>query len=521
MAGEDLAFVRQTFVEPSRPPSRLVGPAAWLRKNLFSSPLNSLATVVASVFVAWVVWSSLDWLIFDATFDGDSREACLASADGGAPGACWAFVKAKFGQFMYGRYPLDQRWRVDIVSVLFAALLVPMAIPKVPYKRENALGLLVIFPVVALVLLTGGNFDFLPSTNLLFVGVLGAVVVFSLLTSGMAETGNRVFRLAVIVVAAGAFFGIVATLLSMLPFAAEIPVLSDARTAVPGGAFGGRPLPLGPLVLGVAGGLALVLSIVSLIGNRLDPKTRKVSVAAVAGPAAGLTLIYVILEFDFGLEPVETSSWGGLLVTLVVAVTGIVASLPLGILLALGRRSKLPMVRWASVAFVELWRGVPLITVLFMASVMLPLFLPSGVNFDKLMRALIGVALFSSAYMAEVIRGGLQAVGRGQYEAAAAVGLGYWQSMRLIVLPQALKIVIPGIVNSFISLFKDTSLVLIIGIFDLLGIVQQNFTDPNWASPVTPATGYVFAAFVYWIFCFSMSRYSQFMERRLNTGHKR
>ena len=164
---------------------------------------------------------------------------------------------------------------------------------------------------------------------------------------------------------------------------------------------------------------------------------------------------------------------------------------------------------------------MPLITVLFMASVMLPLFLPPGVNFDKLLRALIGVALFSSAYMAEVIRGGLQAIRRGQYEAATAVGLGYWQSMRLIILPQALKIVIPGIVNSFISLFKDTSLVLIIGIFDLLGIVQQNFTDPNWASPVTPATGFVFAAVVFWIFCFSMSRYSQFMERRLNTGHRR
>jgi general L-amino acid transport system permease protein len=253
----------------------------------------------------------------------------------------------------------------------------------------------------------------------------------------------------------------------------------------------------------------------------MDPDTPRVGVAGVLGPAAALVLIYLALELDFGLEPVETSNWGGLLVTLVVAVTGIVASLPLGVLLALGRRSKLPIVRWASIAFVELWRGVPLITVLFMASVMLPLFLPAGVNFDKLMRALIGVALFSSAYMAEVIRGGLQAVPRGQYEGAASVGLGYWQSMRLIVLPQALKIVIPGIVNSFIALFKDTSLVLIIGIFDLLGIVQQNFTDPNWASPVTPATGYIFAAFVFWIFCFGMSRYSMFMERRLNTGHKR
>ncbi len=163
--------------------------------------------------------------------------------------------------------------------------------------------------------------------------------------------------------------------------------------------------------------------------------------------------------------------------------------------------------------FIEFWRGVPLITVLFMASVMLPLFLPAGVNFDKLMRALIGVTLFSAAYMAEVIRGGLQAIPAGQYEGASAMGLSYWPAMRLVILPQALRVVIPGIVNSFISLFKDTSLVLIIGLFDLLGIIQQNFSDPNWASPVTPATGFAFAALIYWTFCFGMSRYSLFIER--------
>jgi general L-amino acid transport system permease protein len=205
----------------------------------------------------------------------------------------------------------------------------------------------------------------------------------------------------------------------------------------------------------------------------------------------------------------------------VVAIVGMVGALPLGILLALGRRSNLPVVRFVSIAFIEFVRGIPLITVLFMASVMLPFFLPPGVNFDKLLKALIGVTLFSAAYMAEVVRGGLQAIPRGQYEAASALGMGYWSSMRLIILPQALKIVIPGIVNSFISLFKDTSLVLIIGIFDLLGIVQFNFTDANWASPNTPATGYVFAAAVFWLFCFSMSRYSIYTERRLDTGYRR
>ncbi len=221
------------------------------------------------------------------------------------------------------------------------------------------------------------------------------------------------------------------------------------------------------------------------------------------------------------LPVVETSVWGGLLVTLVVAVAGIVASLPLGILLALGRRSQLPAVRILSVGFIEFWRGVPLITVLFMSSVMLPLFLPEGVEFNKLLRALIGVALFASAYMAEVVRGGLQAIPKGQYEGADSLGLSYGQKMRLIVMPQALTLVIPGIVNTFIGLFKDTTLVLIIGLFDLLGAVQNTLTDASWASPVQQPTGYFVAAAIFWIFCFGMSRYSMFMENRLRRGHAR
>jgi general L-amino acid transport system permease protein len=173
------------------------------------------------------------------------------------------------------------------------------------------------------------------------------------------------------------------------------------------------------------------------------------------------------------------------------------------------------------VIFIEVIRGVPLITVLFMASYMLPLFMPQGWTVDKLLRAIVGVAIFTSAYMAEVIRGGLQAVPKGQFEGADSLGLGYWQKMRLIVLPQAIKLVLPGVVNTYIGMFKDTSLVAIIGMFDLLGIVRQNFSDANWASPVTPITGLVFAGFIFWLFCFGMSRYSGFMERHLDTGHKR
>ncbi|MCG8494376.1 MAG: amino acid ABC transporter permease [Sneathiellales bacterium] len=230
-------------------------------------------------------------------------------------------------------------------------------------------------------------------------------------------------------------------------------------------------------------------------------------------------ICYFLFYGGLGLEIVETSQWGGLFLTLVLASVSIFVALPLGIVLALGRRSDMPVVRMICVGFIELIRGVPLITVLFMASVMLPLFLPEGQNFDKVVRALVGMSLFSAAYMAEVVRGGLQAIPKGQLEAAKSLGLGYWQSMGLIILPQALKISIPSIVNTFIGLFKDTTLVLIIGLLDLLSVVKAGTTDKNWLGLATE--GYVFVAAVFWVFCFGMSRYSIWLENKLHTGHKR
>jgi general L-amino acid transport system permease protein len=349
----------------------------WAKDNLFSSWGNAALTVASVAAIAFVVWHAIDWAVFRAVFSGADGSAC-AKPDAGA---CWPFITHKLGLFMYGRYPVPERWRVDLTYLLALAGLVPLMIPRVPGKLWLSIYLLLAFPIIGFVLVRGG---------------------------------------------------------------------------VP------------------------------------------------------------------GLPGVPTELWGGLFLTLVVASVGIAASFPIGILLALGRRSELPIVRWASIGFIEFVRGVPLVTVLFMASVMLPLFLPPDVTFDKLLRALIGVALFSGAYLAEVIRGGLQAIPRGQCEAADALGLSYAQKMGFIVLPQALKLVIPGIVNSFISLFKDTSLVLIIGLFDLLGIVQQSISaDAKWFSPQTAATGYVFAGAVFWIFCFGMSRYSAFLERRLAAGDRR
>jgi general L-amino acid transport system permease protein len=267
--------------------------------------------------------------------------------------------------------------------------------------------------------------------------------------------------------------------------------------------------------------LVAILFVVLLVPMLMPKVPRKGLNAIVLFFVFPIVAFILLVGGMFGLPHVETPLWGGLLVTLTISFVGIAVSLPFGIVLALGRRSKMPVVKTLCVVFIETVRGVPLITVLFMATIMLPLLLPPGVNFDKFLRALVGVALFSSAYMAEVVRGGLQAIPKGQYEGADSLGFGYWQKMGLIVLPQALKLVIPGIVNTFIGMFKDTSLVYIIGMFDLLGVVRQNFSDPAWASPQTPISGLVFAAFIFWLFCFGMSRYSMFTERRLDTGHKR
>ncbi len=354
------------------PPSTAVGPVAWVRQNLFSNWLNTLLTLVSVYILAITIPPVIKWAFIDADWSGTSRDACTSG------GACWVFIKVRFSQFMYGFYPEELRWRVDLTVLLAIVGAAPLFIKAMPGKLKYGLAFGLIYPFVAWWLLFGGM---------------------------------------------------------------------------------------------------------------------------------------------LGLVEVPTSQWGGLMLTLVIATVGIGGAMPLGILLALGRRSHMPAVRVICVTFIEFWRGVPLITVLFMSSVMLPLFLPEGMSFDKLLRALLAVMLFEAAYIAEVVRGGLQAIPKGQYEAAGAMGLGYWRMMGLVILPQALKLVIPGIVNTFIALFKDTSLVIIIGLFDLFNSIHQATVDPAWLGFATE--GYVFAALVFWIFCFGMSRYSMRIERKLDRGHKR
>jgi general L-amino acid transport system permease protein len=448
------AFVRSELVAASLPPHVARGIVGWAREHLFSGLFNIAMTILSILLIALVLPPLVRFLFIDAAWTGDNREACF-----NASGACWPFIKAKFGQFIYGFYPIDERWRPNVVFTLGALLLAPLLVPRAPLKRLNAILFFGFFPIVAIVLLTGGNFS-------LHQFIVGRIVPFAYWI-GPWE-----------------FMGLAASFwLDYLISSAAIVFLATV--------------------------------IARILGANSDAVARIASLFFLL-----LALVLVVCDFDFGLVPVETSAWGGLLVTLVVAVTGIVVSLPLGILLALGRRSELPAVKALSVIFIEFWRGVPLITVLFFATYMLPLFLPGGLTINGLLRALIGVALFAAAYMAEVVRGGLQAIPKGQYEGAAALGLGYWQTMGNVVLPRALTLVIPGIVNTFIGLFKDTTLVLIVAIFDLLGQIRASFSDSNWGTPTTLFTGFAFGAIVYFIFCFSMSRYSMFVERRLSAGER-
>ncbi|HYP58766.1 MAG TPA: amino acid ABC transporter permease [Beijerinckia sp.] len=359
------------------PPVSTRGFVATIRQNLFASAASSLMTIAAFALVAAVLPALLRFLIFDAVWSAPDGELCRATR----AGACWAFIARKLPYFTYGSYPLDQRWRVDVMFGLSFVLIAWLLWLGAPARRLAAILFFLIYPILGFVLLHGA-------------------------------------------------------------------------------------------------------------------------------PSLGLPIV-------------DTDLWGGIFVSLIVAITGIVISLPLGILLAMGRRSPLPLLAIFSTGFIEFVRGVPMITVLFMANFMLPLFVPENLAPDRLLRPVIGVALFASAYMAEVVRGGLQAIPKGQMEGAEALGLRPWQTMQLIILPQALTHVIPGIVNTFIGLFKDTTLVAAVGIFDFLRTVDSARLDPAWAGPAISATGYAFAAIFYFLFCFGISRYSLFVERRLARKRRR
>lgn len=334
------------------------------RERLFGTPFTGFTSVVLIVLIAWIAIPLIRWAVIDATWIGSTRADCAPG------GACWVFIRARFGQFMYGLYPVDQRWRVDIAGIAFVLGIASVVLAPQRLRLKLGLAMLVILPPLGVWLLSGG----------------------------------------------------------------------------------------------------------------------------------------------FGLRYIETREWGGLMLTLFISIYSSLIAIPLGILFALGRQSELRIIRLISVIFIEFWRGVPIIAVIFLASLLLPLILPGGIGIDRLARAVIGLGFVIAAYMAEAVRGGLQALPKGQREAATALGLNYWKATGLIVLPQALRISLPAMTNEFIALIKNTTLVLVVSILDLLGIAQASLADPNWVGMNMEA--YAFSGAIYWLICFALSRWSRSLEKK-------
>ena len=339
-----------------------------LNKNINLNWFNGILTLLVIFILIKMIPGLLNWIFFEANFSGTSKEECTGS------GACWVFINVWFERLMYGLYPNEQIWRINVafIALIFTVGAAFFVSPK--NKKYIIIFLLFVFPFILISLLSGGN---------------------------------------------------------------------------------------------------------------------------------------------FGLEKIPTNEWGGLALTFIISIFAILFCFPIGMFLALGRRSSAPVIRYSSIGFIEFWRGVPLITVLFMASVMFPMFLPDGTFLDKLIRVIIAITLFEAAYMAEVIRGGLQALPRGQYDAGKSLGMSYWKLHILVILPQALKLIIPGIANTFLALVKDTPLILVVGLLELVGMIDMAKTNPDWLG--FAAEGYVFAGLVFWIICYAMSRYSQNLERKYKT----
>jgi general L-amino acid transport system permease protein len=498
-------FVREALLTERTAPVKTTGFVGFLRTRLFNSPTNILLTIVSALLLWFVAVPALKFLLVDAVWSGTDRNACLAENAGHPVGACWPFIEAKFSQLIYGFYPEPDRWRVNLTFLLAAVLLLPLLIPRLPAKGLNAGLFFFAFPVVAFFLLHGGGLQ--------GFGISWTAGILSGFSDSIGEAGRQLANAGQTTAVIGPLLWALGKLVVLLSTGISwlLWPLTWLRDQI---RMSGQPV-----WIDFAATAAIVSALVFwLTGGMRSGWRPLISSLAIF---AGIGLVIAVMKLDRdGLPVVDTRLWGGLLVTLVLSVTGIVASMPVGIALALGRRSTIPLIRIFSIIFIELWRGVPLITVLFFATYMLPLFVPTGFTVDGLVRALIGIALFAGAYQAEVIRGGLQAIPRGQGEAASALGLSWWKTTALIVMPQALRHVIPGLVNSFIALFKDTSLVLIVALFDLLGQLRAAFSDPVWATPTTLFTGFAFTGMIYFVFCFGMSRYSLFVEHRLN-AHRR
>ncbi len=477
------SFTRADMLPALPPPISERGLVKWGRENLFSSPLNVMLTVLAVAVIGWLIWSAFPWWansVWNAGSLAECRQIVAESAGEGARGACWAFLRPWWSAYIFGNFfPRDEWWRpVLTFGLLFVAL--------------------------APVLFAGQK------RNLTII--LGAVAAFLLLTLYLAGAPGLAFIIAMLLVA------------GLIALAQVRPDLLLIFTVL---------FPF--LCFWLLWGGSIWSPIVAMAGfGILYAVVRFGSPYIGLAPSAGVGLVAAVIWWLFaqgpvaegihsgislGIPSINSDQFGGFLLSTVIGVTGIAFSLPIGILLALGRQSDMPIVKTLCVVFIESIRGVPLITLLFVAAFVLGFFLPPNANFDLLLRVVILVTFFSAAYLAEVLRGSLAALPSGQYEAADALGLDYWQAQRLIVLPQALKISIPAIVSSFIGLFKDTTLVIIVALYEpLKGITAVVRQDVNWKGIYWEP--YIFVGAIFFVFCFGMSRYSKYLERKLKTDHR-
>jgi len=491
----DLSYVRSEMLPERDPPVSTSGVIGWIRENLFNGISNSVLTLASLAFIYWVLSHFIPWF-WSPTWNGTSLGQCreMIGAAGKEGGACWGVINERWPQILFGFYPEELRWRPILAFVLMFVALIPILFNMISRRMNWFLLALVLFVTT---LFVASGWLAVVAQGLLVVAMIwiGRLILMTKVTDRAEQIKAGAKRLPNPLIFSSAFVFIMPWLL--WGGTLWTPIAAAFGFVVGWGVFRLLATKVGDLAGLIVGVVAAIVWWLFLIGP----------------VASGLNALLPV-----GLEPVQSRYFGGLLLSVTIGVVAISVSLPLGIVLALGRQSDLLLVKWMSVGFIEFIRGVPLITLLFVASFLLNVFMPPGTNFDIILRVIIMATLFSAAYIAEVVRGGLAALPKGQYEAADALGLDYWKAQRLIIMPQALKISIPGIVSVFIGLFKDTTLVSIIGLLDPIGLSNSIRADVAWNGVVWELYGFI--AFLFFIITFLMSRYSMYLERRLRTDHR-
>lgn len=509
---QSVAFVRKTPIPQAPPPISEAGPLAWIRTNLFSGVFNSILTIIAFYVVIRFVMGVFPWF-YNGVWDASSIRECKDKLDG-LTGGCFAVLVERWDHLLFGfSYPSEGYWRIVLSFVLLMVAAAPLLFANLPRKMLYFTGF---FPFLAYWLIWGGSIWV--SMTLLAI-IIATGFIYRLVAIQIDVEMRKIVAMGI-----GAICGVgLAYLLylgaSELSFIAGSIGTDGTVALIANKVFWAASIftyvffiPMG-IFIGYAiynsyedGGLVSVVAALLFFG---------VAISYLVGPIwMGVNFILPI-----ELEAVASRDMGGFMLNMVLGTVCVSLSIPLGIVLALGRQSDMPLIKGVCVVFIEFIRGVPLITLLFVANVMLAYFLPPSSNFDLILRVIIMITMFSAAYIAEVIRGGLAALPKGQYEAADSLGLNYNQATQLIILPQALKISIPGIVNVAVGLFKDTTLVSIISMFDLVGMIRgpiQNSTE--WISVYWEVYG--FGALLFFVVCYSISQYSQWLERQLATDHR-